>query len=1670
MKINELYDTYKDRPVKRIDAETKDNILASLSSINSINDFNEAEKFIKVLALCRGAQAAMDGEKRNNTLRTLLSTGEEGAYVDNDSYINERFMYELIQNVDDCKYASPDDCKLAINFDVDKDIIKLEYNELGFRPKDVIAISDIGNSTKNHHKSLDQKETGLDKQDLQEIGEKGIGFKSIFGLANNVVIESGYFKFYFDYSDFTIPKVYESGNRNKINGTKLTIQLKKGITSKLYKMLKDNYKSNENLINENPVLFLNKLTEIKYVSKTGYFGFRATRHSNTSIIDGERMKIEYISSNKREERSIDCFRYAKEVRYTVDECKSRFGKDEDSERTYKIEIVTAADLNNKFNGRIYSYFPTAQELTVPMIIHAPFKLDSGRTNIATQSSTFDSGNLWFTRTKNETISFIKHVLEDLADKMEYKIVNFVPEDNLVDSRKCPLYDSRLSKSEILKLCLFQSITGDYYPASELCVLNYDQMSIKRKLDIDEAIEIYNLLNINIPLLNKVVTERSTRNYGFIMINDIDNRLFQTALTKKQYTESSLKYLKSYIPNTFKTSTNYMLTNKQVFLFSKYPSIIKFINHGTFEYLKNKNGIIFKVDTLPNMVSKELGEIREYCLENDDQIEDKLYNYISNVQFVNSSLYENTIYLQNCIFGSDIIDAANNVFREVNEKYKNFFSLMKTDQIEKNIDSLITDDSCSNQKFLKEITDYRKSQMKILGRQYKKILELINQSGTKSDHFLMELLQNIDDCEYDEEPSVEFDLSDNILTITYNEVGFKKENVASITAIGDSTKQYLTTESITGEKGIGFKSIFNGAQKVEIHSNDFHFYLTGDEPTIPKKIKLAEKYEGTKMIISLKNGYLDNYFNEKYFSKICLCLRKVKHLRFNDQELFIQDFDNRRIIKGEKIHEYYKFIYYFNVNNTDLLKERYDNKQASNKQTITYLIPKEQSECFIYSTFPTIERVKVPVSIDANFKLNTSRESLLSSDEWNIMMNKEVHEGFLWMLNQLKTVDYKKLADVIPYNGYLTANLSYYYKLKNKIIKEPIFKIFNTNRFVSLEYKFIANDLDKYILKKWGCQNKNYRDDCIDFDESKITDCNFYIEPDFADRCKDLSDKNSYNVIKSECLKDNEFRKLLYDYLREKCDACFPNQIRLTGIKNWNIIPVLNNGQTEYVKYSEKICYDNENTKSISNKVMILDQGKMDVETFDIIYKYVQYPSKRKTIQQYSSNVLLDDMVQQIEQCLESDDKCTADKLLELYESDKSLFKDCIEKRGYELNFGNLAFASRKRDILNMDQCYLPYENQHNVLLDYAIIDDKYLELAELVGVKSVKDIDYIADIYEYFNYDNLNELLSLNYLQNNTTLFDNIFHFMHAYNYEKYIKDEVFLKLARKLDLNDSPLIEKFIPSINKLCLENYGKDLINLFLKVDGLKFKLDEDIKLADFEYEILLNDMRNDLQARKNDDRISTALSLINNCYYVDKLSYSLVPIRLEDKDVLLVNQNITSEYDIISEFKEFFSQYFRLELNVNRDAERYTRDYFEEISTIDYDSKEETIATRMASRISQDNISQVKDFMCKPLDINGKIIGGYARTCPLCGAKVYTELTGMRLFKFKKNDYMYELISCANCYENFRYSSELVIDEEDFENNYLTLKAYVNGEEWKVKHKKIRLGHKAILNVLNERLKK
>lgn len=99
-----------------------------------------------------------------------------------------------------------------------------------------------------------------------------------------------------------------------------------------------------------------------------------------------------------------------------------------------------------------------------------------------------------------------------------------------------------------------------------------------------------------------------------------------------------------------------------------------------------------------------------------------------------------------------------------------------------------------------------------------------------------------------------------------------------------------------------------------------------------------------------------------------------------------------------------------------------------------------------------------------------------------------------------------------------------------------------------------------------------------------------------------------------------------------------------------------------------------------------------------------------------------------------------------------------------------------------------------------------------------------------------------------------------------------------------------------------------------------------------------------------------------------------------------------------------------MSITRIAEKYTRKYFEYISTIDYNLDEENDVTKKASQLDYNNFNSVKDFMCKPQHVKDKVIGGYARICPLCGAKVHTELTGMRLYKYKDSDDIFEFICC------------------------------------------------------------
>lgn len=89
-------------------------------------------------------------------------------------------------------------------------------------------------------------------------------------------------------------------------------------------------------------------------------------------------------------------------------------------------------------------------------------------------------------------------------------------------------------------------------------------------------------------------------------------------------------------------------------------------------------------------------------------------------------------------------------------------------------------------------------------------------------FIMELIQNVEDCDFNHTstPSITFEVTPQQIIVESNQDGFRAEDVRQICHTGNSWKR--RTAGYVGEKGIGFKSVFQVASKVDIQSNAFSF--------------------------------------------------------------------------------------------------------------------------------------------------------------------------------------------------------------------------------------------------------------------------------------------------------------------------------------------------------------------------------------------------------------------------------------------------------------------------------------------------------------------------------------------------------------------------------------------------------------------------------------------------------------------------------------------------------------------------------------------------------------------------------------------------------------------------------------------------------------------------------
>ena len=99
------------------------------------------------------------------------------------------FVLELIQNADDNRYEKRNQPRLELH--VSNTHIRVFNNEKGFRDNDISAICDVNKSTK--------------KGKAGYIGQKGIGFKSVFRVSDFPELHSSDYHIQFDVANYIVP-------------------------------------------------------------------------------------------------------------------------------------------------------------------------------------------------------------------------------------------------------------------------------------------------------------------------------------------------------------------------------------------------------------------------------------------------------------------------------------------------------------------------------------------------------------------------------------------------------------------------------------------------------------------------------------------------------------------------------------------------------------------------------------------------------------------------------------------------------------------------------------------------------------------------------------------------------------------------------------------------------------------------------------------------------------------------------------------------------------------------------------------------------------------------------------------------------------------------------------------------------------------------------------------------------------------------------------------------------------------------------------------------------------------------------------------------------------------------------------------------------------------------
>lgn len=1343
--IQELYREYATLDTGELTSNRKKQLYNQLKAVQSsdIQTLDEHKQFLELIQKLR--QASMDdvelfGQMFHQTLKSLLSVGEDGVYTN-----QLRFLYELIQNVDDCDYEDLSDCNLDIQFRYEKEPgrIILTYNENGFKPENVFAVTGIAEKAKNI------------SANKVEIGEKGIGFKSVFGIAKKVLIESGMFSFELDANNFTVPIPRYEGY-HPVKGTRLTLEMSKAKCEGIYKSLVTQYMTQEAMLNQNPILFLNKLTHLRL----GYDCYRYIEFNVQRTAPEQRGELllerdvtisvdmkDYINGqDKSVKNEVSCLRYTMPIVYGRKECEARYGEDTTfSERKHKLIAVfpVISDKIQDFQGVLYSFLPTQVKTTSPIILHVPYKLGGSREYVDSNDQ-----DAWFVFTTQKLIAFLENTYLDLAKILKQGVIQYIP------SRHDYFFTGERGK---VKCIMTPELKGDYICSKKVFYTEDGTFE-----DIKQIVAFGKDEKLEDPVLvHKLLGDQSKlfippypldmKWYGARVIDNVPERLFKHGLKNADSFEDILAWLEKNVPDL--SYYKLLYANEPIRINKTHLAAVA--RHGQLwnaliqsarrqiaekkdRPLCNLNGDIPEID---NGAKALLTEVIT-----DADLDSTFMKYLEGIKYqfyVIENKKDFAVAAKNGVVlakGSELGSFAK--LARLFDPNGTFTASMEIRQASEKLNQV--DEAMSNQEYLSLLHGVRKSLVDAFGkRMYDSYIKIITEAGTDKKRFLSELLQNADDCKYPEgiTPSFKLNMNGSVLRVSYNECGFTKENVRSITAIGESTKKLLLScdSRSIGEKGVGFKSVFGVAESVEIHSNGFCFKLTKRLPTVPEPCEPLETADGTTMVFQMKQEVRSSFTVERIL-QLCTCLRKLRHIVILNHVITISDSAEKRVITidGQR-HIFERIEHRFEIKDEVALKNRNSNgKSIDPHQIIVCYIPDriKAQEMFLYSGLPVAIVSNVPLIIDAPFELTTSRENILHN-EWNDIVREELYSAILDVmikkqdtgLEVLRYVGFRSQNNIATWQNFNDDYLNIY-NWREALRNAKILPILGSDAHVS------ANQTRCILIPEFIAKLQN-REGMTKYFSGSIIDTvgkNQYaplLEAMGCEKIRGAEIRRFLQLRLATYISDQEFREGLYAYL---CNNQGNTVFEGIGesVLSLPIFPVKATRGTEFIPYNQNI-YTHKTEVSrdgyyiLDTSVMTLKQaddilarkGRINELTQDVFDAKYQ-----GTLREYIENTRNQHTNAQI-----------AEYVLKEFRENRSAFSKCrlmliglMPKIPFQMANGKI--KSGKKFLNTRNQWYA------GDLLRMMVVNDRYQELARFLECTEVEtmhfdDIDFtIDDIYD----------------------------------------------------------------------------------------------------------------------------------------------------------------------------------------------------------------------------------------------------------------------------------------------------------------------------------------------------